>query len=367
MVYYVIAIALTMILSARLATTQYSAYGIKLHTFPRVKTVWLVLLPLIFLALFRWNVGVDSAYKYSYWISYHNSADGINDRNFEPAFYWFMKVFAELEIPYFWFLFAHGLFFFSCVCYAMHRGIVSANWSIAVFFALTVYFDSYSSLRQSLAEAISLIGWALIDSDQLQKKKDRKILGLFLISGLFHKMGWINIPIYLICKLRFRDRNNILFFAIVAVACTPILQKILPVAMSMFSKEYPTGSLARINMLVTCVLFLLSWVFSDEICKSSSNGYMYINHALCIFILILNSGALYLPYRVYDMLKIGYIFVIPRIVTNITDHRFRFLVKLFIGIMLTVLFMNYATHEANAVYMDYETIFPDLWRIINLP
>lgn len=367
MVYYAIAIALTMILSARLATTQHSAYGIKLHTFPRVKTVWFVLLPLIFLALFRWNVGADSVYKSSYWISYHNSVDGINDRNFEPAFYWFMKVLAEFEVPYFWFLFAHGLFFFSCICYAIHRGTVSANWSIAVFFALTVYFDSYSSLRQSLAEAISLIGWALMGCEKAGKRQDFKILFLFFISGFFHKMGWLNIPVYLICKLRFQDNKNILIFALIAVACTPLLQKILPVVMEVFSDGYQTMGVARINLVVTFVMFLFSWLYADEICQASPNGYMYINQALCIFILILNSGALYLPFRVYDMLKIGYIFIIPRIVTNITDHRYRFLVKLFIGVMLIALFMNYATHEANTYYMEYETIFPDFWRIIKLP
>ena len=98
MVYYVIAFALTMLLSVRLATPQYSAQGIRLRTFQRVKTVWIVLLPLIFLALFRWNVGSDSVYESSYWVSYHYSADGINDRDFEPAFYWFMRAFAELEV-----------------------------------------------------------------------------------------------------------------------------------------------------------------------------------------------------------------------------------------------------------------------------
>lgn len=367
MVYYAIAIALTTILSVCLATTQYSAYGIKLHTFLRVKTVWLVLLPLIFLALFRWNVGADSVYESSYWISYHYSADGINDRNFEPLFFWFMRLFAELEIPYFWFLFAHGLVFFACVCCAIHKGSVSVGWSIAVFFCLTVYFDSYSSLRQSLAEAICLIGWAMMGNKRADNEKDITILGLFFLSGLLHKMGWLNIPIYLICKLRFRDNGNLLVFAIIAVACTPLLQKILPIVMSAFSEGYTTIGVARINLAVSCVIFLICWLFSDEISHSSQYGYMYINQALCIFILILNSGAMFLPYRVYDMLKIGYIFIIPRIVTGISDYRYRFLVKLLISLMLIVLFINYATHEANAIYMDYKTVFFDFWNIIRLP
>ena len=82
---------------------------------------------------------------------------------------------------------------------------------------------------------------------------------------------------------------------------------------------------------------------------------------------MLNSGALFLPYRVYDMIKIGYIFIIPRIVSSIKNHKSRFLVKLIIGLMLFMLFLNYATHPANAIYMDYKTVFPDFWRNITLP
>lgn len=367
MIYYATAFALTLLLCKLLAVPQVAAGGVRVNTFPKVRTVLLAMLPLIFLALFRWNVGADSVYGSSYWEAFHLSVEGLNPREFEPGFFWFMRFFAELEVPYFWFLFAHGLVFFTCVCYAIQRGTVAAHWSVAVFFALTVYFDSYSSLRQSLAESVSLIGWAMMGYKQAGRKKDLTILGLFFLSGFLHKLGWLNIPIYLICKLHFRDRTNILVFALIAVACTPILQKILPVIMRAFTEGYVTIGVARINMAVSCVLFLLTWLFSDEICYSSKYGYMYINQALCIFILILNSGAMFLPYRVYDMLKIGYIFIIPHIVTSILDHRYRFLIKLFIGLMLSALFINYATHEANEIYMDYETVFSDFWNIIHLP
>lgn len=368
MVYYAIAFALTLLLCKWKGVLHISNRGVTVNGFPQLKTVVVVLLPLIFLALFRWNVGADSLYGSSYWEAYHQSVDGLNPRNIEPGFYWFMRVFAELEIPFFWFLFAHGVLFFAAVSYAIYKGSAWGTWSVALFFLLTVYFDSYSSLRQSLAEAVGLVGWALMGSERNSLKKDVSILGLFLFSTLFHSTGWLNIPIYLLCKLRFRRRADILIFAFIAIAMTPVLQKIIPIVMNAFSSNdnYTTLGLARINIAVTGLFFFIIWLFYDEIDSVSTNGYMYVNQALYIFILILNSGAMYLPYRVYDMLKIGYIFIIPHVLRSISDGRNRFLVQVgFAGVCLAT-FMNFVI-QPNNIYMNYQTALADWWNIINLP
>ena len=368
MVYYAIAIALTMLLCKWQATPHITNRGVSVDAFLRIKPVVIAILPLILLALFRWNVGADSVYGQSYTIAYHAAANGMNQSNFEEGFYWFMRLFAELEIPFFWFLFAHGIVFFAFVSYAIHRGSVWGTWSVVLFFLLTVYFDSYSSLRQSLAEAICLVGWALMGSEKNSLKKDITILALFLASTLFHSTGWLNIPIYLLCKLRFRRRVDVLIFALIAVAMTPLLQRIIPVVMNALSSNdnYTTLGLARINIAVTSLFFFITWLFYDEIDRASANGYMYVNQALYIFILILNSGAMYLPYRVYDMLKIGYIFIIPQVLRNIADGRNRFLVQIgFAGVCLAT-FANFITQPGNP-YINYQSAFSDFWTIINLP
>lgn len=367
MIYYATAFALTLLLCNLLAVPRIAAGGVKVNIFPKVRSALLAMLPLIFLALFRWNVGVDSVYGSSYWEAFHLSADGLNPREFEPGFFWFMRFFAELEIPFFWFLFFHGVLFFTVSAYAIQKSSVWGTWSVALFFLLTVYFDSYSSLRQSLAEAVCLIGWAKMGTDRNGWKKDLSILSIFLVSGLFHSTGWMNIPVYLLCKLRFNRRIDVLMFAIIAVAATPVLQRVIPIVMNALSNNeaYTTLGLARINIAVSGLFFALAWLCYDEIAARNPNGYMYVNQALYIFILILNSDAMYLPYRVYDMLRIGYIFIIPYVIKSIFDARSRFLVQLAYLLVCVATFANFLT-QPGSPYMNYQSAFSDWSNIIKL-
>ena len=368
MIYYATAFALTLLLCKLLAVPRFAAGGVRVNAFPEVRSVLLAMLPLIFLALFRWNVGADSVYGSSYWVAFHQSADGLNPREFAPGFFWFMRFFAELKIPFFWFLFFHGVLFFTLSAYAIQKSSAWGTWSVALFFLLTVYFDSYSSLRQSLAEAVCLIGWAKMGTDRDGMKKDLSILSIFLLSGLFHSTGWMNIPVYLLCKLRFKRRVDVLLFVIIALAATPVLQRVIPIVMNALSNNeaYTTLGLARINIAVSGLFFAIAWVFYDEIADGNPNGYMYVNQALYIFILILNSGAMYLPYRVYDMLRIGYIFIIPYVIKSISDTRNRFLVQMAYLLVCVATFFNF-TIQPNNPYMNYQSIFSDWWNIINLP
>ena len=368
MVYYAIALALTMVLTNQMAIPQYSICGVRTNKFPSLRIAWIVLLPLTFLALFRWNVGADSVYGSTYWEAYHYAADGINNRGIEEGFYWFMRVFAELEIPFFWFLFAHGVFFFITIAYALYKGANWGSWSVVLFLLLTVYFDSYSSLRQSLAEAISLVGWAKMGVDRNGRKKDVSIIVLFFLSSIFHSTGLLNIPIYLLCKFRFRRQADVLVFALIAVAMTPVLQKVIPVVMDALSNNeaYTTVGLARINIIVTGLFFFVTWLFYNEVNKNSPNGYMYVNQTLIIFIFVLNSGAMFLPYRVYDMLKIGYIFILPEVLRNISDGKSRFLVQVALGGVCIATFANFIT-QPGSPYINYQSAFSDFWNIVNLP
>ena len=94
---------------------------------------------------------------------------------------------------------------------------------------------------------------------------------------------------------------------------------------------------------------------------------MYVNQALFIFILIVNSGAMYLPYRVYDMLKIGYVFIIPQVVCSMGSNSNRLIVQAVYMLVCIALFVNFATQPNNSIYMNYQTALSDWWHITLLP
>lgn len=365
MIYYAVAMTVTLILCYFNTTVYTFPNGAEGKCFRNWRTAFLVLLPLTFLAVFRWDVGVDSLYQSSYWHAFHESADGLNNREFEPGFFWLMRFFAELEVPYFWFLFTLSFLFMACTTFAIARGSVWTSWSILVFFLLAVYFDCYSALRQSLAEAICMIGWANLGYRSPSKKKDIEIIVLFLVASMFHQIALLNIPIYIICKIRF-SREGMLKFLIAAVILSPVLQAALRFATIILASEYSPSGVARINAVLTGLLAVICWYFYDEISAVDENAYMHINMAACFFVLIANSGAMPIPYRVFDMLKIGYMFIIPYLLRGIQNSRIRLCMEVFLLAVFGAWFYNFFFIQ-NSFAANYQMVFSDWNNIIHLP
>lgn len=366
MMNYSMAVALTLILCMKLSTTYPMLDYANARRFKNFRIAFVVLLPLTLVAALRWNVGVDSLYYGSYWKAYHTAAEGSNYREFEFLFFWFMRIFATLKVPYFWFLFTHCLIFMSCVSYAIYKGSIWTAWSILTLFLMFVYFDCFSSLRQSLAEGFCMIAWAKMGADERSVKKDVQIVLLFLFASLFHSIALINLPIYFFCKIRM-PRNNYVLFLVIAILATPFLQVAFrSIMMLVAGDEYEFMGVALINTITSGFICLLCWIFYEPIIKLSKNAYAYLNFAACIFILILNSGAMFLPYRVYDMLKIGYIFIVPYILRSLTKRWNKVFICSLMALVLGILFLNaYVLQNSYASY--YQSVFINFRRITRLP
>lgn len=366
MTYYAVALAVTLILSY-CATTVYSLpNGGQLRGVKNGWLAFLVLLPLTFVLVFRWDVGVDSLYQGSYWEAYHASVLGENPKEFEWGFYAIMSLFARLKVPFFWFLFALGLAFMGITAFAVSRGSYWIRWSVLVFFLLAVYFDGFSSLRQSLAEAICLVGWADMAYAPPSRKKHVTIILLFLLASLLHSISLMNIPVYLLCCVRF-SRGTLLKVLIAGVILSPVLSAVLRFFMTLLAgDEYTYMGVARINALMSGVLAVICWYFYDEISALDENSYTCVNQAVGIFVLIMNSGAMYLPFRVFDMLKIGYIFIVPCLLRSVRGKRSRLFVEVLVLATFGAWFVNFFFLQ-NSFAANYQTAFSDWSNIIQLP
>lgn len=367
MSYYLAAILAAMLLCRQQTVAVPLANGTDARCFSNWKKAFLALLPLTLLAVFRWNVGVDSLYGSSYWNSYQYAAQGVNWMGFEVGFYWLLQIFSKSGVPFFWFLFALALAFMFFTSVAISRGSVWAGWSILVFFLLSVYFDCYSSLRQSLAESVCLIGWAEMGYQAPSRKRDIRVLLIFALASFLHTTALLCIPLYLVCKVRL-SRAGLFKALVTAILATPFLQTGISLAMQLLTSHtnYTTVGFARINAVFTFLLAAVCWYFYDEICELDENAYMYMNQAICIFVLILNSGAMYLPYRVFDMLKICYIFIIPYLLRGIKSGRTRMYGSIGIFLILGALFFNQTILQDSYV-LQYQTVFQDWAYITHLP
>lgn len=366
MILYFVALAVVLLLCRSKSSQHLLPNGEYAQRFMSYRIAFFVLLPLTLLAVFRWDVGVDSVYGYNYWDSFHKAASWQNPREFEPGFFLLSAVLSKTGISYWGYLTILSTLFMSGVTYAIYKGSVSTTWSVLVFFLLYVYFDSYNSLRQTLAEAISLIVWANMCSESTRDRNDVKNVVLLLIASSLHTTALINLPIYFVCKMKF-DQKNLLIFAVVAVAATPILQVILRSVMQLVAGEkYTFIGFALINAVLSGVIFACSWYAYNHIVVTNSYAYRYVNLSLCIFILILNSSAMLLPFRVFDMLKIGYILIVPYILKSLNSGKAKFLLSSMLLCIFGAWFFN-AFFIQDSAYVNYQTVFSDLWTRITLP
>ena len=333
------------------------------------KIAFLVLLPLAFVAAFRWEVGSDTWYGASYWESYQAAKEGENIRDFEPLFYLFTWLVAKLDVPYFWYIFIHSLVFMLCVAYSIPRGSIQPVWTVAVFFLLYIFFDSFSALRQALATGFVIIALANIIYMPASKKKDISIIALITCASLFHSIAFIFIPIYIMCRFRL-SRDALLKAAVVGVLAYPLLQVLLGFLNRFIKSEgtytYSTNGVALVNLVLSFGIFVLCWYFYDSINELDENAYIYMNMSLVVFILMLNSGALYLAFRYFDMLKTLYLFTVPFIVKGIKNSRTRLLVQTVLLMVFLLWFINAFFIQANYA-SQYHSALSDWEKISNLP
>lgn len=366
MIYYAPAMILSLIMAYFFSTEYELSNGVKVKMLRTFKIAFLVMLPLASIAAFRWNVGIDSVYGYNYWDSYQNAALGDNVREFEPLFFLLLYIPSKLGLPYFWFLFIHCVIFFACASYAFSKGSVSPLWSILIFFLLYVFFDCFSALRQAVAESIAMIAIAMIGYMPPSKKKDIIITVLFSVATFSHVIAIIYIPIYFISKIRF-SRIGLLKFLIVSVALYPVIQILFRFLTKLLNEEgYQENGVALINLIMSFGILALCWYFYDSISSLDENAYMYINISLFIFVFMLNSGALVLAFRYFDMLKISYMFIIPYLVKGVPNARLRLAVSAFILFVFALWFTN-AFFIQTSFATDYHSVFDNWEKYSKLP
>lgn len=316
---YLVALFASLLLTAQLSSREEKNIGVNSAYISTPRMMWLCMLPLFLLLAFRWNVGVDSVYGSSYSIAYHNAAVGINSVGkvvFEPGYYLLSRVFASAKVPFFWFLFAQAIIFFFFIILGIKKGSIAPIWSVLVFFCFTVFFDEFSSLRQAISESLCLFALSFLLQDGFSRKSTIRYMAVVAAACTFHTISILFIPLYFFLRIKL-TRRQCLWICLIGVAANPVMKVIIRVISTLFyGDKYSTVGVGVTYVFVVAVITLLCLLRYDNIMRLNENGNIIMNYSVFAFIVMANSSALVLPFRVFDLLKIGYIFVIPYIVVS---------------------------------------------------
>ena len=372
----ILSIAISAMLSRRMTEMEEfllerEVYTGKLYCYKSFLSAFVALLPLTLVVCFRWNVGIDSAYGGSYSIAYHLAAQGDNTWGFEIGYFIITRLFAIAHTPWFWFLFSLSFSYMLCVSYGIYKASVSPVLSILVFVFLMTYFDSFSALRQSIAQGICIadMGWWLDreHEDERKKIKDEIIFLLIIVlASFFHRVSLLYFVMHFICRRSYNQISviragviGLLLSPIMRIAAAEILRRIT-------GGRYVSEGFASSYTIIALVVFILAVIEQDSMVNVNSQAEYLTNHAMCSMILMMNSSALVLPYRFFDMLKITYIFTIPLIIKSASGKVKRWLYFLIISIMIGAWFWN-AMYGQENILLQYRTALSDWEMITKLP
>lgn len=362
---YLVALFASLLLTAKLSSREKINIGVNGAYISKPKMMWLCLLPLFLLLAFRWNVGADSVYGSTYTIAYHNAAVGLNSVikvAFEPGYYLLSRVFASAGVPFFWFLFAQAIIFFFFILLGIKKGSVAPVWSILAFFCFTVYFDEFSSLRQAIAESLCLFALSILLQDGFSRKSTIRYMTVVAIACTFHTISILFIALYFFLRIKL-TRRQCFWICLIGIAVNPVMKVIVRViATFFFGDKYSTVGVGVTYVFVVAVITLLCLLRYDNIMSLNENGSIITNFSVFAFVLMANSSALILPYRVFDLLKIGFIFIIPYIVVSgrqkdVWRMKKTQLIVCFVLLSVLAFWITNFLFIQRTVYSDYHSVF----------
>ena len=314
--------------------------------------------PFIAVAGFRYDVGTD--YLYTYVPKFKEIANG-QDSYFEWGFFLLNKVIQLYTLDYFWLFLICAAITYIIVFDCIYRYLKDPAFGIFLFVTTTSYFVSLNTTRQYIAIAVFL--WAV---RYIKRKEFWKYAIAIVLGSLFHSSILIMLPLYCLCKLKFRP---LVGFAVVGVsfAITSLLRGLLTSLFAnqrygdYFNSSYDSQETAVRFLLINAAVLLIGALCARTAVGKSEDDdetmNIYLQIQLASTVICACSGALPLAYRIIWNFSSVQVFLIPEALDRVESDELRRLLKVSVVIAFTLLtvvtvFMN-GEHDV----FPYRTIF----------
>lgn len=302
----------------------------------------------------RYDVFND--YLYTYVPGYYEIISGLNT-HFEPLFILLNKfvyyVFNNVD----WLFILTSFIFIFFVGKTLKEKSAILPLSIFLFIGSRMYFYSFDQIRQYIGISIFLY-----NLKNIEKGNFKKFIILTIVSGLFHKLSFIYIPIYFVRYIKLTKKKYIIaILSIILLA--PIYTRIFNlVAMHFYPNYFNYGSLIsgeRINNSITMVAFIATNILLSVLYYTKLTYEPYyriiLNIQLVLLFVTLGTWNLFDSYRIVSMFLYTLILLIPKII-SIEKNRFIKLMLLFIIVLLNCI-SGYAFIKNASKLHPYRTIF----------
>ena len=289
-----------------------------LYVKPDTIKLWCLFVVLLFLAGFRWDVGID-------WASYM----GLGERaafnmRIEPANLAIKLLLYRSGFTdggyWLWIMAFLILFFFF---YSFWKYSVAPLFSAVLFVCLGPFFDSLNGVRQYVAVALFVYSWQFIF-----KKQPVRYLIVLGVGALFHQSIIFMLPFYRLSTIKYNRRVLIILCAIflplsfVSDALLPRLMALFPQYSVYEDMSFAVGGgnvLSLLRMVFPLFLFVIIMKVYDSIIEDRVRRILCNLSIFSIFITVL-FPSITLAIRIGFYFQMAFLFLIPLLCRYMTKE-----------------------------------------------
>ena len=341
------------IISIFFAYLYQSSYKSKYHKFSNLM-LFISLFTLFIFSAIRYDVFND--YLYTYVPGYYEIISGV-DTHFEPFFILLNKLVYYIFNNVDWIFIITSFIFIYFVGKTLKEKSSIISLSIFLMIGSRMYFYSFDQIRQYIGISIFLYNIKNIENGNF-----KMYFILTLISGLFHKLSFIYLPLYLVRYIKVNQKRYILYILLI-ILLSPIYTTIFTsIAKYFYPNYFNYGSLIsgeRMNNSVTIIAFvvmnvILSIIYFNKL-KSEEYYRIILNIQLVLLFVTLGTWNLFDSYRIVSMLLYTLILFIPKIITLEKNNYKRILLLV---VIIGINFISGYSFVRNAsIAHPYKTIF----------
>lgn len=357
-VYYVAFIAAAAISALYPKLKQSKKYS---STERKTRCIVAAFLPIAFVFLFRWNVGIDSNWIVGSYPGYYRAlANGSHIFIAEPAFEIFATICAKAGISYFGWLFLLGLFYLYAMGKFIRDNSCDYPMSIFLFLFTDLFFFAIGALRQALATAFILIIY-----DEHTKKITWREIACMILAMLSHSSAILGVMCYILGKIKL-SRKSVLYMTVAIFVSSPVTTVIMKLIIkyTSYGVRYEGTSMATDQFAITyaltagcilmCVIFEYDYIYNERTLP-------FINLQIVFFFFMMNSGALIQTFRIIYYFMPAVIILIPEIFKKSHNRLSKGILGTVALLAIMLLFFNtYYRLDGKVAYENYQTILSSI-------
>lgn len=292
----------------------------------QIMTFLIMVLPVSLVAGLRYGISTD--YIPIYERGFKRVLNGVTTDNFEPAFYFLIKMCGTFSDEA-WPVFLVSSLITMALFFAGFKQSKIFLMSVTLLFAQGIYFDTFNGIRQYIVAAVFLCCIKYIRNGNL--KRYMVIMGL---CTLIHTSALITLPLYFLRKIKLNYYVYIVILTLMMIFKTKLFQLFL-IVLSLNSKYYNNfivkGTLLTyispsVSQLVTSAIALIPMIYLYKKMHKTEEGKFFFNMAFLNLTFAVFSFFLPLMERVMYYTKVSFLLGIPFVCSLIRNKKYRFLI-----------------------------------------